>query len=183
MVLYISALDHSRNATQELHSDVRVLPEGSVLLGVLKSVESELTSRDLLGLQGHNSIPWWFLAETERNIFLWRNGKSLDDHRDYTFWIDVPALIAKRREQLGKPHGFNPFINPLGGSHPMSERSVDEEMEYLDTFEDLSATILRHAEALSHASETVRIELSGGTDTRTPVVLPGEPKATGPRTF
>jgi hypothetical protein len=65
----------------------------------------------------------------------------------------------------------------------MSERSVDEEMEYLDTFEDLSATILRHAEALSHASETVRIELSGGTDTRTPVVLPGEPKATGPRTF
>jgi hypothetical protein len=175
MVLYISALDHSRNTTQELHSDAQALPKGSVLLGVLKSVESELTKRELLGLKRHNAIPLWFLAETERNIFLWRNGKSLDDQRDYTFWIDVGALITKRREQLKKPHGFNPFINPLGGSLPMDARSIEEEVEYLETFEDLSETILRQAEALSHASETIRIELSHGIDTRTAVVLPGEP--------
>jgi hypothetical protein len=175
MVLYISALDHSRNTTQDLHSCVRELPTGSVLLGVLKSIEAELNKRDLLGLKGRNSIPVWFLAETERNIFLWRNGKSLDDQRDYTFWIDVPALIAKRRAQLTKPQGFNPFINPLGGSLPMDPRSIDEESEYLDTFEDLSGTILRQAEALSHASETVRLELCHGIDTRIPVVLPGEP--------
>jgi len=180
MVLYISPLDQSRETTQELHSGARALPPGSILLGVLKSVESELAKRELLGLKGENSTPLWFLAETERNIFLWRNGKSLDDQRDFSFWVDVPALIAKRREQLKKPVGFNPFINPLGGSLPMDPRSVDDEVEYLDTLEDLSGTVLRQAEALSHASESVRIELSDGVDGRTPVVLPTGAKDTAP---
>ena len=101
--------------TQLLQSGAHILPKGCVLLGVLKSIENELRKREMLGISGQPTTPLWFLAETERNIFLWRSGKSLDDQRNYSFWINVPALIKKRRHQLKKPQGLNPFTNPLWG--------------------------------------------------------------------
>jgi hypothetical protein len=157
------------------------IPEHALLLGVLKAVESELTRRDFMGLRQYGATPLWFLAETERNVYLWRNGKGLDDQRNYTFWIDVPALIEKRRAQLGRQRGggFNPFINPLGGNLPLDERALEVERDYLDVLEDLCVTIFRQAEALSHASETVRRELTTEAERRTTVVLPNPAQQKG----
>jgi hypothetical protein len=69
----------------------------------------------MIGGGGEAVTPLWFLAETERNIFLWRQGKSLDDVEDYEFWVDIPSLITKRRVQLESPQGLNPFTNPNWG--------------------------------------------------------------------
>jgi hypothetical protein len=167
------------NAMQEVHSARRALPKnttippGSVLLGVLRSIERELNRREMIGFKKGHITPLWFLAETERNIFLWRNGRSLDDHRDFTFWVNIPGLITKRRYQLDHPESGNPFINPLWGHAPLDETLLDDERDYLDTLEELSASIFRQAEALSLASEAVRQELEQNAPARAVVVLPG----------
>jgi hypothetical protein len=140
-----------------LHTNSHKIPHGAVLLGVLKSVESELRRRELLGLSPSSASPLWFLAETERNVFLWRNGRSLDDSRDYSFWIDVPALI----------------VNPLWGSAPLDSNLIRTEFDYLETVEDLVTTVFKQAEALSHASESIRKELEReDVAPRIAVVLP-----------
>ena len=158
-----------------LQSSDQKLPEGCVLLGVLKSVENELRKRDLLGVDGQPATPLWFLAETERNIFLWRNGKSIADQADYSFWIDVPALISKRREQLLKAHSLNPFTNPGWGMALSDDKLAEQERDYLDSLEELVESILKHAEALSVASETIRQDLAAHMAPRCPVVLPSQP--------
>ena len=161
------------NTTQKLRTDPVLIPPGSVLLGVLKTVETELRKRELLGSATQPSTPLWFLAETERNVFLWRSGKSLDDQRDYSFWVNTSALIAKRREQLRNPTGLNPFINPLWGSAPLDKDLIQHEFDYLDCVEELALTVFKHAEALSHASETIRSELErADISERVCVVLP-----------
>jgi hypothetical protein len=144
-----------------------------VLLGVLKSIENELRRRELLGIEAAPACPLWFLAETERNVFLWRNGKSLDDVREFSFWIDLPALISKRRSQLAKPGGLNPFINPLWGSAPLDSDLLRHEFEYLEALEDLITTVFKQAEALSHASELIRKDLEQeSASQRAAVILP-----------
>jgi hypothetical protein len=158
------ALAHIRknrtaHTTQKLRTNPEQIPSGSVLLGVLKTVETELRKRDLLGSGDQACTPLWFLAETERNVFLWRSGKGLDDQRDYSFWVNILELISKRREQLRNPVGLNPFINPLWGSAPLNDQLVQNEFDYLECIEELAATVFKHAEALSHASETIRAEL------------------------
>jgi len=152
---------------------------GCVLLGMLKAVEVELLKRDMLGPDAPQATPLWFIAETERNVFLWRNGKSIGDYGRYSFWIDLKALIQKRRVQLSRNKGFNPFIQssaPLGVSSgtptPRRDAAPDSESRYLDLIEELSDTIFKRAETLSHASESIRIELSPHGLSRTPVMLP-----------
>jgi len=163
--------------THLLQGNAQKLPKGCVLLGVLKSVENELRKRDMLGVSGQPATPLWFLAETERNIFLWRNGKSLDDHGEFSFWVDVPALISKRRQQLSKPTAtsspdHNPFTNPLWGQAPYDDKLADQERDYLDSLDDLVGSVLKHAEALSVASEQIRGDLVRSRADRLPVVLP-----------
>ena len=170
--LQISSKGFQGADTQLLQSGAHILPKGCVLLGVLKSIENELRKREMLGISGQPTTQLWFLAETERNIFLWRSGKSLDDQRNYSFWINVPALIKKRRYQLKKPQGLNPFTNPLWGIAAFEYKLVDQERDYLDSFEDLADSVLKHAEALSVASETIRSEVAPGSLQRPPVVLP-----------
>lgn len=176
----------SPSDTHLLQSGAQKLPKGCVLLGVLKSVENELRKRDMLGVTGQPATPLWFLAETERNIFLWRNGKSLDDHAEFSFWVDVPALISKRREQLNKPAGVsstahNPFTNPLWGLAPYDDKLAEQERDYLDSLDDLVGSILKHAEALSVASEQIRSDLAKSLASRPPVVIPSGAAAKAPQ--
>jgi hypothetical protein len=148
-------------------AQIPVRHPGCVLLGVLKAVEVELGKRELLGPLAGHSTPLWFIAETERNVFLWRAGKSIGDHVAFSFWIDIKEMIRKRRLHLSRSKGFNPFVN-------LSPRSggVDCEHRYLDALEEFSATIFRHAEVLSQASESLREELAPGLPARAAVVLP-----------
>jgi len=151
---------------------VTVAPSGTVLLGILKSVEAELRKRDLFGITLAETTPLWFIAETERNVFLWRSGKSIADLHDFAFWIDIRALIQKRRDQLSRVHGFNPFICSMWNSPSKDTKGLDQERDYLTALEDLLGSIFKHAEALSRASETVRAEIAPKSSDRVVVVLP-----------
>lgn len=151
---------------------VTTAPPGTVLLGILKSVEAELRKRDLFGTILVETTPLWFIAETERNVFLWRSGRSIADHRDFAFWIDIRALIEKRRGQLNRATGFNPFICSMWNSPGEDTQALDQERDYLTALEDLLGSIFKHAEALSRASETVRAEIAPESHERVLVVLP-----------
>lgn len=162
----------THKSAHSTHGIVQSVPSGAVLLRVLRTVENELRRRRMIGGGGEAVTPLWFLAETERNIFLWRQGKSLDDVEDYEFWVDIPSLITKRRGQLESPQGLNPFTNPNWGNAPLDTRALDCERNYLEDVEDLGDVIIPHAEALSRASVTVQIELSPRSTPRTTVLLP-----------
>ena len=163
--------EHPAESAQELHSHGPYLSRGLVLLGILKSIENELRKRQLLAKTGTPPTPLWFLAETERNIFLWRNSKSLDDASLYSFWIDLGSLIEKRREQLETRQDHNPFINPLWGTAPLDASLVQNENDYLDAIEDLLPTVFRRAESLSRVSEALRIEMTPEME-REDIIIP-----------
>ena len=148
---------------------------GHILLGVLKAVELELSRRELLGSCASHATPLWFIAETERNVFLWRTGRSIGDYNKFSFWIDVKALIHKRRALLSRCKGFNPFVQ-----HSTEAGDTDAESRYLDLLEELTDTIFRHAETLSHASESIRCEIAPTAPIRTPVLLPHPKNRGGP---
>src|SRR5438045_1804769 len=72
------------------------LPRTALTLENLKCVEESLTKRGLL--PSSISLPLWFLAETERNVFLWKHGLSLVNVEEFVFWIDVASLVDKRSQ-------------------------------------------------------------------------------------
>jgi hypothetical protein len=165
----------TNKSAQPTHGIVQSVPTGAVSLRVLRTVEGELRRRKMIGGGSETVTPLWFLAETERNIFLWRQGKSLDDVDDFEFWVDVPALLQKRSRQLEHPQGLNPFTNPLWGSAPLDARTLDQERNYVEDIEALADVILPHAEALSRASATVQQELTPRVTPRAMVLLPVPP--------
>ncbi len=159
MALETNPLEQPAKSAQELRGDAPNLSTGCVLLGILKSIENELRKREHLWSSGTPPTPLWFIAETERNVFLWRTNQSLDDARKYSFWVDMRGLISKRREQLSRPQDANPFTNPLWGSGALDPTLVERERDYLDALEDLIPNAFRTAEALSRASESLRLEI------------------------
>jgi hypothetical protein len=163
--------ENTTTAMQEVHTQVRKndqsLPENAIQLGVLKAIENELHRRRFLGNTVDQAMPLWFLAETERNVFLWRHGKSIDDCHAFSFWIDVPALIAKRRSHLSRCNGFNPFVC----SSP-SETGAEHELRYLDRIEDLADSIFLKAAIVSRASESLHNEIDSSHAFRTRILLP-----------
>jgi hypothetical protein len=156
---------------QEVHTEVckndQALPEGAILIGVLKAIEKELHRRGLLGQSTDQAMPLWFLAETERNVFLWRSGRSIDNSGEFAFWIDLPALIAKRRAHLSRCSGFNPFV-----CSSASESGAEQELRYLDRVEDLADSVFQKAAVVSRASESLHQELEPANAFRTRVLLP-----------
>jgi len=171
MTLEINPLRQPAQSAQELRGDAPNLSTGCVLLGILKSIENELRKREHLWSSGTPPTPLWFIAETERNIFLWRTNQSLDDARKYSFWVDIRGLITKRREQLSRPQDSNPFTNPLWGSGALDPSLVERERDYLDALEDLIPIAFRKAEALSRASESLRLEIDPDA-VRTAIIIP-----------
>ncbi|MBX7138717.1 MAG: DUF4071 domain-containing protein [Oligoflexia bacterium] len=113
--------------------------------------------------------PIWFLAETERNIFLWRNGRSLIEQDQFEFWIDVEALIERRLGQLTDPDFSNPFINPVWEVSSDSMAFVEAEREYLVAFKEALRLIQTHAHILSRVASELRVE---GSEQRRKIVLP-----------
>ena len=156
---------------QELRSNAANSSTGCILLGILKSIETELRKRKHLWSSGTPPTPLWFLAETERNVFLWRTNQGLDDACKYSFWIDLRGLISKRRDQLSRPQDSNPFTNPMWGSGALDASLVDRERDYLDALEDLIPTAFRQAEMLSRASESLRLEIDPNAGRRV-VIIP-----------
>jgi hypothetical protein len=112
-------------------------------------------------------MPLWFVAETERNTFLWRQGFSLSDVERFEFWVDLPVLIEKRRKQLsGEFSNFELGGNPFIGS---SSSEINNDSQYLEQLEHVVQEILGIAHALCLAASTARTELKID---RPKVVLP-----------
>lgn len=139
------------NFVQKRCESVHDVPANAVLLEVLKSIECELQRKGHLPPPtSHSFNPLWFLAETERNVFLWRSGLSLSQKDELEVWIEVKELIEKRLAVLDAGKGDdNPFVNPLWESSLTDPGVTDGERRYLNTLKELLEPIHRHAHALS----------------------------------
>ena len=153
----------------KLRKKVRTPPPGTMLFEILQPVEQELYSRGLLGAPHPHTTPLWFLAETERNVFLWRRGHSIADHSRYSFWVDLHALIVKRKAQLRRSRGCNPFV---GCGTPEPHYAAVQECEYLELFEDAAHSIIHYASAVSLASYDILSASNPQRSLREIVILP-----------
>ena len=154
-------------------------PPETVTLDVLKLIERRLNDRRLLSNPQSASFSCLeFLAETERNVFLWRNGHSIGDADHFDFWLNVPALIEKRVKQLrAGGDGENPFLNPLWGVTTFNPANADREVEYLLSFRETYGKVAGHAHALSQIAIVLRNEYSAERGSRPTVVLPSGKQA------
>ena len=161
------------NSVQESYSSVSELPEGLLLLDSLKTLETDLQRRNLLDQPSTKQIhSLWFLSETERNIFLWRNGFSLIDLEKFEFWVDINNLIEKRINQINNFDPDNPFFNSLWGFANSSKDFLEQELRYIHSFTDLMKAIINHASALSTVTSLIHRELSIGDYQRKIIILP-----------
>lgn len=155
----------------------QIQQHGAVLLDVLKTVETELQKRGLLQIPVNGAFhPVWFLAETERNIFLWRTGCSLIEQDEFEFWIDIRNLVHRRLDSLNRFDAENPFVNPLWGNTISSEEHVQGEKQYLKSFIDIIESIEEHATALCLVAQSVLKELCPEAHLRETVMLPAPKK-------
>lgn len=160
------------SGVQKEHKVPQPLPTGAVHLAMVRVLETELEKRNLLDEKPDLLNPLWFLAETERNVYLWRNGYSLDQQDEFEFWIDLPALIQKRLKQLESFDSENPFMNPLWGLSIADKDTVTREERYLKSLFELIGQVKAHLEALSVAAAQVSREISPSAAEREIVVLP-----------
>lgn len=172
----MEASERMSNKTAEQCSDlVQDRPKDGVLLSMLKAMEQELLRRGLLSANrsaGQNCSPLWFLAETERNVFLWRRGYSLHDEGQFEFWVQPEKLIEKHVHQLERRDSCNPFVNPLWSVASLDDQTVQRQVDYLDELRDKLALVSAHAAALSHVSTLVMQEVRKECSRREIVVLP-----------
>lgn len=153
------------------------LPPGALLSTFLRTYENELIGRGLLVPPSTHYAPLWFLVETERNVFLWRNGLSVCDADEYEFWIDPARIVEKRLLQLENPEIGNPFLSSsielaeASTTSPDARRQAHEEEErYLNDFLELLHRGAPHAHALSEVLSIV--STSPGKARPTRVLLP-----------
>lgn len=126
------------------------IPHEGILLNLFRTFESRLIEKCLLPCPQNLGLnPLWFLGETERNVFLWRNKKSIKDAEQYSFWLDVKKLISKRLAQLEASDPANPFLNPLWGSTSNNFDSHDSEQHYLTELLKLYVPAEAHLAAIS----------------------------------
>lgn len=142
------------------HSACKNVPLGSILLDALKPLEVSL-SKDK-----RSPFPLWFLAETERNVFLWRHGLSLIHAPYCDFWVHIDSLIEKRLSQLSRATDENPFCHSLWGPASPDPLTLHEEHAYLSTFKVSFEKIALHADALCHVAS--KLEQSS----RIPILIP-----------
>lgn len=151
------------------------LPKAAVLADVLRTVETQLASRGFLREQRQGCFnPIWYLAETERNVFLWKRGCSVVQQDEFEFWIDIHALIEKRLRQLDSFDSQNPFLNPLWGVATADKDSAEYERQYLLSFAEAMRQIESHLHALSRLGSLLLSELEGESEGRERVVLPAQ---------
>ena len=149
------------------------VPQSALPLGVLKTLETQFQRRGFLRrLDRDPFYPLWFQAETERNVYLWRNGHSLTRQTDFEFWVDTDELIAKRLDQLESTADEAQFITAGFGLAVLDRDLAIKEREYLLTLGELLHKIQSHARALSQVGLIVEKEITSELSSRRRVVLP-----------
>ena len=165
--------DNSREQVcKNEHLNVQILPAEGILWTYLRSFENELRTRNSLPQQLTATCnPLWFWAETEINVYLWRNGKSIADRAAFEFWIKVPELIEKRLRHLENPDRENPLVNHFWGLQYASSDLIASEREYLLELDALYRQVSDHLFAISKVQRMLAEELFEGASVPI-VVLP-----------
>ena len=154
-----------------LHVPEHALPKEAIELSILKPLEELLRTRGILSTPLSQRVhPLWFLAETARNVFLWRSGLSLLDQDHFEFWIDPVELAKQQLERLARTTDASPFDTPAWGTEGASTPLRDQE-RYFDSLLELLHKVEDHAHILGRISALVCKEM-GREDTRTRVLLP-----------
>ncbi|MCB0310639.1 MAG: hypothetical protein KDD42_05360 [Bdellovibrionales bacterium] len=164
----------SKSPPEDIRPTKRPLQDQSttILSEVLRSIETELRNRGMLQVSQLDLFnPLWFMAETERNIFLWRRGLSLAQADQFEFWVEPHRLVEKRLKQLSLAESENPFTNPLWGSSAADPDTTTREATYLSNLLENLERIQTHAHALSCAARLV-LEDFGHENCREQIVLP-----------
>lgn len=146
---------NNQRMSKNVHSHEQRAKHSSptMLAEMLRQMEEQLIARGLLRKNPASQFnPVWYLAETERNIFLWKNGCSIIQLDEFEFWVDIPQLISKRLEQLNNFDKSNPLINPHWGLSTISEQDLEEEKNYLNNFLNLVSVVQDHLAAFCEAS-------------------------------
>ena len=147
------------------------MPDQALLLDTIKPLEIELQKRRIIesSLGSTPVHPLWFIAETERNVFLWRNGFSLSHGEYFECWVDMNRLVEKRLGQLKR----NDPNNPVSNSHFDEIEEIGEastvEAQYLMAFKEAISSIAAPAHAIGMVASEVRRELIDGV--KRPVIL------------
>ncbi len=131
------------SCVQNLQICRKTLSQSCLLLAAVSKIEGALADK-LPKLESQGGI--WFLAETERDIFLWRHGLSIKERIQFEFWIDIARLVDKRLTQLTLMGLDNPFF---GGC---------DEREYLLAFLREFSRIAKYIHALNQAISVVTAE-------------------------
>lgn len=141
------------------HRSSVTIPPTAISAGMLKPLEVELQKRGLLRLPKSGPIaPLWFLAETEKNIYLWRNGLSILDAGDFDFLIDLKAIMEKRMAQLEAGDESNPLVNKNWALDDSAGLDVEEEIAYIESFIDATIDMVPHLSALSQVARIMEEE-------------------------
>jgi hypothetical protein len=149
------------------------LPHAAVLAEVLKTIETQLSARGFLCEHKQACFnPIWYLAETERNVFLWKRGCSVVQQDEFEFWIDIDALIEKRLKQLESFDSNNPFLNPVWGLATPDKESAQQEREYLLSFREAVKNIESHLHALSRIGSALLKQYASSGEEKERIVLP-----------
>ncbi len=157
---------------QSVHVPEQSLPRNAVQLSVLKPLEELLRSRGLLPAPiAHRVHPLWFLAETARNVFLWRAGLSLLDQDRFDFWVDPTALAKQQIERIARATEASPFDTPRWGLEDAACAPQRDQERYFNTFLELLHRVEDHAHALGRIAGLVCKEM-GQEDARIRVLLP-----------
>lgn len=151
------------------------IPSEAVLLETLKLVELRLQRKGLLPHSKEEQHagwhPLWFVAETERNIFLWRNGHSLSEADRFEFWVNPHRLITKRLAHLKfKEYGTPSIPESWEGEHLTPSPQCED--EYLALFGEILLKAENHLTALSRVVSITRLELQRPPQAPQVIVLP-----------
>ena len=162
---------------QRIHDKAERPPINAITVDVLKLMELHLQRRGLIPASVGTSFRYlWFVAETERNVFLWRNGLSIEDASHFDFWVVVDNLVDKRIRQLENSDHDNPFTNPAWGDGCSNPKSADKEKQYLEMFLEIYRRSSEHAHALCHMNKMIIKELTKSSLEPVSVVLPRTPR-------
>lgn len=155
-----------RTAESEI---VRAIP-----IDILKTFEVRLQQKRILDPNHLSFGSIWFLAETEKNICLWRRGCSIAEEQRFNFYVNVPALVRKRISQLDSETVDSPFVNPLWGLVPPSTELLQLEKEYHLSFLSIWSKVEEHLLALRAIRDIIEWKTQPNANTtREVVILPG----------
>lgn len=176
MVAYVPEQSFSPNSYKNEQNDaggVHTLPTSALLVDIIRPIENRLEHRGLLQPPTHFAVnPFWFLAETECDVYLWQHGHSLNERPSFEFWIDCEGLVAKRIGQLRNAASNQCVVNSVWSMPSANSEAIEAEINYLKAFIDLLNQIASHAAALGHVSSIIASELGRSQKDRTIIILP-----------